>query len=366
MRPSLVGPFLGALFLLLGSSLDASPVLPPDVSLTADEPLNYRLPQNVRPDKYELLIIPDLDNWVFEGQVVIYVMTQEANVQEIVLLSNDITIHNIRVFKPDTPTVDLHKDLVHPHDPVTHKLTIPLNAPLEVSTIYHVAIEYRGNMKDDMSGFYRSTYMEMGVEKRLGATQFQTTSTRRAIPCFDEPGFKAKFELKIQRKAGLFSLSNTKLLETLEVEGQPGVFLDVFKTTPFMSSYLLAFVVSEFTSSLNHFDQAVWARPEMKKYTEFGRDIGRQLLAHFSNYTAYDYFTHMEKLDMVAVPDNRAGGMENYGLITFRESYLLFTSDKTSAADQQTIAEIISHEQAHLWFGDLVSKQRVPGIIASD
>lgn len=338
----------------------ASPVInsasPPDNTPTIitaqDELLNYRLPGNLRPFRYDLVITPDLNKWTFDGHVIIYMQAQVPDVNEIVLLANDLEIREILVYKPEADTVNLHQGLQHSHDPVTHKLTIPTNVALEVGPIYYIEIKYLGHMRDDMSGFHRSIYRENGVEKRLGTTQFQTTSARRAIPCFDEPGYKAVIELKIVREGKYHSLSNTQIKETIPVNN---LFMDVFEPTPFMSIYLLAFIVSELTPRGDDARFRVWARPEMYEQSSYAYTVGKELLDHFNVYTDYNYYNEMKKLDMAAVPDNRAGGMENYGMIIYRESYLLYDADKTSAYAKQDIATVIAHEQAHLWFGDLVS-----------
>lgn len=312
--------------------------------------LDYRLPGNLRPFKYEIRITPNLNQWTFVGHVIISIHTQVTGVKQIILLSNDLGIVDISVTKQGEPNVNLYEK--HDQDAVTHKLTITTKSSLEDSTIYYVEINYNGNMKDDMSGFHQSVYMENGVEKRLGTTQFQTTSSRRAIPCFDEPGYKAVFELSIVRPRNYHTLSNTKIKESIALNND--LFLDVYEPTPFMSVYLLAFIVSELTPRGNDIFK-VWARPDMLKETEYAHTVGVKLLDHYNSYTDYSYYTQMKKLDMAAVPDNRAGGMENYGMIIFRESYLLYRSDKTSAYAKQEIATVIAHEQAHLWFGDLVS-----------
>lgn len=346
---------------LFSVCVSTNPVLNPageGLSLLNDDDLNYRLPGLVRPFKYVLTIEPNLDEWTFEGHVIIHIHTQVANVQEIVILSNDLILNQISIYKPPVDQTG-YEELYsgdYSYDNVTHKVTIPTKIPLEVATTYYLEINYSGFMKDDMSGFHRSTYIENGQEIRLGTTQFQTTSARRAIPCFDEPGYKAVFELMIVRQKKYHTMSNTPILTTLEVQGQDDLLMDVYEPTPFMSVYLLAFIVSELTPRSDPFDPrfVVWARPEMYENTQYAYDVGTKLLDHYNAYTDYNYYNHMSKLDMAAVPDNRAGGMENYGMIIYRESYLLYNADKTSAYAKQDIATVIAHEQAHLWFGDLV------------
>ena len=337
----------------------ASPVIRPQetpVVLTAqkDDASDYRLEDQVVPSHYEITLTPDLPNWAFDGHVIIHVEATVANVQEIVLHANILTIKSIKVYHKDTPELDLHEGREFSHDEVTHKLTIPLTASLEVGQEYRVEIAYSGEMRDDMAGFYRSTYKENGVEKRLGSTQFQTTSARRAFPCFDEPRFKATFDLKFIRNNQYKTIANTKLQETKTLAD--GLFEDVYKTTPKMSTYLIAFIVSEYEGREDNGKTfGVWARPEMQKESEYAFNVGVDILAYFNKYTDSDYYAHMDKMDMAAIPDFSAGAMENWGLLTYRESNLLYSTDKTTALNKQRIAAVISHEIAHMWFGDLVS-----------
>lgn len=269
-----------------------------------DEELNYRLSGDVIPSRYEIQITPNLDEWTYEGLVTIHVHATKENVREITLHSNDLTIQTVNVY--DEMANDLHVGEEYTYENATHKLSIATNADLELDKLYYLQIKFSGNMKDDMSGFYRSTYMMNGVERRLGATQFQTTSSRRAIPCFDEPQYKAIFDLMILRPENYHSLSNAKKL----LEGIPqmdtGLLMDLYESTPPMSVYLLAFIVSD--HAMRGDDQfQVWARPDMYDNTEYAYEVGTKLLDYFNEYTDYNYYTHIGKLDMAAVPDSRSG-----------------------------------------------------------
>lgn len=270
-----------------------------------EEELNYRLSGDVIPSRYEIQITPNLDEWTYEGLVTIHVHATKDNVREITLHSNDLTIETVNVY--DELATDLHQGEEYTYENATHKLTIKTNADLEQEKLYYLQIKFQGNMKDDMSGFYRSTYTMDGVERRLGATQFQTTSSRRAIPCFDEPGYKAIFDLMILRPANYHSLGNTEKV----LEGMPqinGLYLDLYESTPPMSVYLLAFIVSDHKMRGDDKFQ-VWARPDMYENTVYAYEVGTKLLDYFNDYTDYDYYTHMGKLDMAAVPDSRSGNL---------------------------------------------------------
>lgn len=132
-------------------------------------------------------------------------------------------------------------------------------------------------------------------------------------------------------------------------------YVDVYKTTPKMSTYLLAFIVSEFTARKDD-KFGVYARPEFYAQTQYPFNVGREILDAMSSYLNKDYYTMgNDKMDMAAIPDFSAGAMENWGLLTYRERSLLVDESATTLASRQSIAAVVAHEQAHMWFGDLVT-----------
>nr|CAD7575716.1 unnamed protein product [Timema californicum] len=205
-----------------------------------------------------------------------------------------------------------------------------------------------------MRGFYRSYYY-VGTEKRwLASTQFQSTSARRAFPCFDEPAFKAKFKISIARTEDRHALSNMPVASSV-YEQSLNLTWDHFEETPMpMSSYLVAFVVSDFVS-LNARDGIfrTWQRASALSQANYSIEISPDVLKALENFTGVEYF--LPKLDQVAVPDFSAGAMENWGIVTYREQNILFEYGVSTSANKQRIAEVIAHELAHKWFGNLVS-----------
>ncbi len=194
----------------------------------------------------------------------------------------------------------------------------------------------------------------------IATTQMQPTDARRALPCFDEPAFKSVFDVEIIHRANTSALSNG--IERVEKEpiGDNGRWVVTkFKRVREMSTYLLAFVVSDF-----HYKEAttkngvlfrVWSRPEAVENTMYALKAGVDILNYFEEYFDFDY--PLEKQDMMAVPDFAAGAMENWGLILYRETALLFDPLLNSASNQQRVAVVVSHELAHQWFGNLVTPE---------
>ncbi|MCL4126834.1 UNVERIFIED_CONTAM: hypothetical protein GTU68_064066, partial [Idotea baltica] len=194
-------------------------------------------------------------------------------------------------------------------------------------------------------------------DSRVASTQFSPTDARRAFPCFDEPGFKATFNIAIERDAGKAALSNMPLLSTSPIVGQEGRFVDRFERTLKMSTYLVGFLVSDFVSlssdALNHTEFRVWSREEAINQTAFALKVGPQLLLYLEDYFGVTY--PLPKLDMAAIPNFKFNGMENWGLIMYRESAMLFDPVLSTISDKRAILSVIAHEIAHMWFGNLVT-----------
>ncbi|XP_034488262.1 membrane alanyl aminopeptidase-like [Drosophila innubila] len=236
-------------------------------------------------------------------------------------------------------------------------MNLTTTAELAVNQVYILHFKYTGLMEDDMHGFYRSYYVNDNNEtKWLGSTQFQTHHARRAFPSFDEPQFKATFDVTIKRHRSFNTVSNTKILKTY-VSDEANYFVDEFQTTPKMSTYLLAFIISEFTIRKDD-TFGVLSRPEFYTQTQYSFNVGRKILDEMGKYLKMDYYgMGNDKMDMAAIPDFSAGAMENWGLLTYRERSLLVDESATTLSSRQSIAALVAHEQAHMWFGDLVTCQ---------
>jgi puromycin-sensitive aminopeptidase len=222
---------------------------------------------------------------------------------------------------------------------------------------WELRISFSGVLNDKLHGFYRSTYKDNnGQEKPLASTQFESTDARRAFPCWDEPAFKAVFQPTLVIDQGLTAISNTRVVRETPVPetGKKEVeFADSIK----MSTYLVAFIVGEFegTNPVTAGDAplSVWAVPGKKHLTKYAEQIGSFSLSYFSGYYGIPY--PGDKLDLIAIPDFASGAMENLGAITFRETALLVDSEKATRGELERVADVVSHENAHMWFGDLVT-----------
>ncbi|XP_017058608.1 membrane alanyl aminopeptidase [Drosophila ficusphila] len=336
-------------------------VQPPSTLATTLQ--DYRLSEHISPVSYNITLRPYLlesdgtKRFTFDGEVWIEVRPNQTTT-DVHLHSKNIT-YSVREYwqkpadgvanpTPSTLTLSSTDD-----DADIIKLTTATSLTANVSYILHFV--YTGLMQDDMHGFYRSYYVDdNNVTKWLGSTQFQTHHARRAFPSFDEPQFKATFNVTLKRHRTFNSASNTRLIGSYPSD-EEGYYTDVYKTTPIMSTYLLAFIISEFVARRDD-SFGVYARPEYYAQTQYPYNVGVQILQEMGTYLNKNYYTMgNDKMDMAAIPDFSAGAMENWGLLTYRERSLLVDESATTLASRQSIAAVVAHEQAHMWFGDLVT-----------
>ncbi len=214
-----------------------------------------------------------------------------------------------------------------------------------------VHITYTGILNDEMRGLY------LGKDdqgRKYAATQFEATDARRAYPSFDEPGYKATFDITAVADKGMVALSNYKAIS--DTPGPGDKHTVKFATTAKMSSYLAALVVGNFEYIEGEADGIpirIYSTPGKKEMGRFVLGAAEQVVSYFDKYFGIKY--PYGKLDLIALPDFSAGAMENTGLITFREVLLLIDEKSGSTGLKKTIASVTSHEIAHMWFGDLVT-----------
>ena len=315
------------------------------------EPRSHRLPTSVIPERYEIKLTPDLFQWTFAGEVKIAVEVRQT-VREVVLnaaeLVDPVGLHAARRRRGAA------WQRAADEDNEQAVLSFPdIVAPGK----YQLQIHFTGVLNDKLHGFYRSVYKGAdGQDKPLASTQFESTDARRAFPCWDEPAFKAVYQVTLVIDEKLTAISNARVIDetVLPGTGKKAVsFADSIK----MSTYLVAFIVGEFEATepvtADGVPLRVLAVPGKKKLADFAVAIGKASLEHFSQYYGIPY--PGDKLDLIAIPDFASGAMENLGAITFRETALLVDPDKATRAELERVADVVSHENAHMWFGDLVT-----------
>ena len=303
-----------------------------------------RLPEIARPENYKLTFTPDLDSAKFEGDETLTIRVLKPT-SELTLNAADIDFHDVTIASGGAT----QKAKVTPqkeHEMVVLGVAKPLAAGL--ATIH---ITYAGILNNEMRGFY------LGKDdqgRKYAATQFEATDARRAFPSFDEPDYKATFDISVVADKGLATISNEKVVSDTPGPGDKHTVR--FATTAKMSSYLAALVVGNFDYLEGQADGIpirVYATTGKKEMGKFALEAAEYALTYYDKYFAIKY--PYGKLDLVGLPDFSAGAMENTGCITFRDVLLLIDEKQGSVDLKKTIATVITHEMAHQWFGDLVT-----------
>jgi len=305
-----------------------------------------RLPQVARPTNYKLTLTPDLEKAMFEGDETISVEVLNPTTQ-ITLNSADITIHEASIASggmSQTAALTPEKE--------REMVVLIVDKPLSPgpATIH---ITYSGTLNNEMRGFY------LGKDdqgRKYAATQFESTDARRAFPSFDEPAYKATFDITAVADKGQIAISNQKVVSDTPGPGDKHTIR--FATTAKMSSYLAALVVGNFEYIEDEADGIpirVYSTPGKKEMGRFALDAAVFALKYYDQY--FDIKYPYGKLDLIGLPDFSAGAMENTGCITFREILLLINEKTGSIGLKKQIAETVTHEMAHQWFGDLVTME---------
>ncbi|XP_058791213.1 aminopeptidase N [Phymastichus coffea] len=324
--------------------------------------LDVRLPKSVLPDSYEIRLVPFIwpGNFTFNGEVKI-VMNVTEDTRKIMLHAVDMTIDEDSTIIREYPGPSEGKAKVvrvqrQSNDTTRQFHVINTSDTLKAGQQYLLYIKFVGKLNDYLQGFYRSSYVANNQTRWIATTQFQPTDARRAFPCFDEPALKARFQISIARPNNMTAISNMpKEQRQLEpVEGLPTYVWDHFERSVPMSTYLVAFIVSDFEdASSAQGNVKVWARKEAIQQAEYSLRIGPQILNYFEEFFQIKF--PLPKIDMVALPDFSAGAMENWGLITYRETAMLYQEGVSTSNNKQRVATVVSHELAHQWFGNLVT-----------
>ncbi|MEZ5138407.1 MAG: M1 family metallopeptidase [Acidimicrobiales bacterium] len=308
-----------------------------------------RLPTTVVPSHYDLELAPDLDAATFTGREEVTIVLTEPT-DELLLHALDLEV--------DEVWLEVHGERVEAtatFDGSTETMALALatTVPAGAATL-HAA--FRGVLNDKLVGFYRSTFTaDDGTTRTLACTQFESTHARRAFPCWDEPAFKATYAIRLVVDDGLFAVSNA--IETAVDQLPDGRKRVHFAPTMHMSTYLVAFVVGPLEATdvvdVDGVPLRVIAPPGRGDLTPFALEIGEFSLRFLADWYGIAY--PGDKLDLIAIPDFAFGAMENLGCVTFRETALLLDRDRSTQAELQRVADVVAHEIAHMWFGDLVT-----------
>jgi puromycin-sensitive aminopeptidase len=317
----------------------------------------YRLLRTVLPSAYRIFLTPDLENATFSGRVEVDIDITEP-ISQMTLHALDLELGAATVSADGTS----YRSLEHHLDQTYQTVTFDFERELpQGPAVFEIAFD--GILGDQLVGFYRSTFVDdQGTTHTIATTQFAETDARRAFPCWDEPIFKATYQVNLTFPSHLAAYSNSPAnVDTDLGNGQRSVS---FKPTMKMSTYLVAFVIGPFEETaaldVDGVPLRVIAPIGKLHLTDLALEAGAFALRFFSEY--FDIPYPGEKLDMIAIPDFAAGAMENLGCITYRENALLVDPATASQPELERIAQVVHHEIAHMWFGDLVTMEWWQGI----
>ncbi|XP_061890860.1 glutamyl aminopeptidase [Entelurus aequoreus] len=321
---------------------------------------NFRLPDYVRPVHYDLLLEPDLDDDTYTGTVEIYLEVSKP--------SRHLWLHIRDTFVREKPRLRLQDGKgrqeqvsvrscfeYRPQEYVVVEATqeLPATGPGET---YVLTLDFQGWLNGSVVGFYRVVYTEEGVLKKVAATDHEPTDARKSFPCLDEPNQKATFKIAIIHDAAYGALSN------MAAESAPELLPGNKKRTSFqksipMSTYLVCFAVHQFGHveeiSARGIPLRIYAQPSQLSTATFAAKTTKVIFDYFEDYFNMTY--SISKLDKIAIPDFGTGAMENWGLITYRETNLLYDPNQSSSYNKQRVASVIAHELVHQWFGNIVT-----------
>ena len=317
-----------------------------------EKPFNFyetpgKLPKEVVPTEYSMRVVPNIDNFTFAGSEIVK-LTVRNPVHRLVLNALELTIQAAALDGKELPAsaVSINQE--------TELLTLALPSELAVGD-HTLALRFTGKINQQGQGLFYVPYQEQGsgARKVMLGTQFEATDARRFFPCWDEPAFRARFQLTAVVPENWLAVSNMPVESEKKIIGGKEVR---FTPTPPMSSYLNVFVAGELDFIESRVGPTQLRVIATKGKAELGRyalEASAEILQYYNDYFGLAF--PLPKLDQIAIPGGFGGAMENWGGITYFESTLLFDPKNSSAETKQNIYEVLAHEMAHMWFGDLVT-----------
>ncbi len=320
----------------------------------------FRLDDTAVPNRYRIELAPDVDEGTFDGSVAIE-LELHSPCESITLHALDLDLRSVGITDAEGNEATATTTVDPEHETARLDFDRELAAGPAV-----LSIDYSGRFCERLVGMYSSTFTVGDAEHQLVVTQCESTHARRFMPCFDEPAFKATFSVSLVVPDDVMAVSNAA-----EIAREPVVDSLVrvtFADTMRMSTYLLAVVVGPLDATEERMVHGrngqialrVVHPPGNAHLCDFALDVAEAALAFFEDW--YDLPYPGDKLDLVAVPDFAFGAMENLGCVTFREVLLLVDPDTATPQELQRVADVINHEIAHMWFGNLVTMQWWNGI----
>ena len=317
---------------------------------------NIRLPKTAIPNRYEINLDIDLDQFNYRGKEIVFLEIVDET-KELQLHALGIEIKSVFIENDSGEHIDASIDYL----PEDERVSLVFENEITKGD-WQLYLEFEAEIVDELRGFYRSSFKDKDdKDVWIATTQFEPTAARMAFPCWDEPEFKAVFSISLTTDSELIRISNEKVLsESSENNRTTTKFVDSMR----MSTYLVAFVIGplEVTKigKSETTEVGIVHRPGFSDQTAYAGAAAIKILDFFEEYYGINY--PGSKLDLIAVPDFAMGAMENVGAVTFRETLLLIDVEKATRSELSRSVSVIAHELAHMWFGDLVTMDWWDGI----
>ncbi|KAM3940520.1 glutamyl aminopeptidase [Leptodactylus fuscus] len=320
----------------------------------------FRLPSYISPLHYDLEIQPQMDKDTYNGTVTIWLKLTRSDSRHLWLHIRESKITGQPSLKDrnnqDIPINHCFEFTRHEYVVFeTNQILTPNADDDSLNDTYRLTLQFSGQLNGSLVGFYRTTYQENGVTKSIAATDHEPTDARKSFPCFDEPNKKATYTITIIHTSDYNALSNMPV-EKSEDLGNGWNKTQFHKSVP-MSTYLVAFAVHQFAYeerfSKRGIPLRIYVQPLQRQTAVYAADTTKVVFDFFEEY--FDMQYSLPKLDQIAIPDFGTGAMENWGLITYRETNLLYDPNESATTNKQRVAAVIAHELVHQWFGNIVT-----------
>ncbi|NXY41199.1 AMPE aminopeptidase, partial [Ceuthmochares aereus] len=336
---------------------------PPQVDLGPCPPKNdetgdwrhFRLPTYIKPVHYDLEMKPEMETDIYTGTVNISIVLEQS--------TSYLWLHLRETKITEMPTLRKSSgQQIVLNECFEYNLQeyIVMKAEAELSITdendpYILTLKFQGWLNGSLVGFYRTTYTENGQIKSIAATDHEPTDARKSFPCFDEPNKKATYNISIIHQDTYQALSNMPVQQTVQLGN--GWNRTTFEKSVPMSTYLVCFAVHQFECveriSASGKPLRVYAQPQQLRTAEYAANVTKDVFDFFEEYFDLNY--SLPKLDKIAIPDFGTGAMENWGLITYRETNLLYDPSESATSNKQRVAAVVAHELVHQWFGNIVT-----------
>ncbi|XP_010080297.1 PREDICTED: glutamyl aminopeptidase [Pterocles gutturalis] len=316
---------------------------------------HFRLPAYVKPVHYDLEVKPEMETDIYTGTVDISIILEKST-SYLWLHLRETKITEMPTLRKSSGQKIAVNDCFgyEPQEYIVVKAEAELSVTDE-SDPYILTLKFQGWLNGSLVGFYRTTYTENGQIKSVAAADHEPTDARKSFPCFDEPNKKATYNISIIHQDAYQALSNMPVQKTVQLgDGWTRTTFD--KSVP-MSTYLVCFAVHQFSwiekTSASGKPLRVYAQPLQLHTAEYAANITKIIFDFFEEYFNLSY--SLPKLDKIAIPDFGTGAMENWGLVTYRETNLLYDPNESATSNKQRVAAVVAHELVHQWFGNIVT-----------